>query len=559
MRALRPLRMMKRFPGLKAVLNALLRALPAVSSLVGLMCFVQFIVAVIAVDLFKGSMESCQGEAFDAFSEGRQALVTHPLPYSSLAAGARRDWAVNATARGMSAAAHADAVQGYVAGGLLSRDVCGWMGAEWGPANGMRQSFDTTPRAMMTLFEMSTTEGWVDMMWACTDSVGVGMQPVEDYAPSMRLACVGYLALFNFFFYSIFTGVIVDKFNSMKKENMGESVMMTAEQLRWIRMQQMMQKYHKQELEVSAEKRRTKMAKKGPFRRFIQRPEVRFVSGHFINVCIGLNVLVLAAKHFAQPDWVDTFTIQANYVFSAIFTIEAAVKIWIMRTRYWSSGWNRFDFVLVVVTNALLVYTWLVPDAAKVGPLGQVVRSFRMARVVRLVKTHKKLKAMFNTLLLSLPAVLNVATLMCVVLFIYASWGVQVFARVGLPEEGEIGTHANFQSFGTACLTLLRCATGEAWNEIMHDLAAQPEGCVNGAAWEQGVCGFDNSEGCAGLRGCGSPTIAYFYFVTYQLVMGLVFLNLFATVVIDGFSRCSEVSTVNGFGRCSEARARARG
>ena len=40
---------------------------------------------------------------------------------------------------------------------------------------------------------------------------------------------------------------------------------------------------------------------------------------------------------------------------------------------------------------------------------------------------------------------------------------------VNLEGAEELGMHANFQSFGTAFLTLIRCATGEAWNQIMFD------------------------------------------------------------------------------------------
>ena len=33
---------------------------------------------------------------------------------------------------------------------------------------------------MLVLFEMATTEGWMNVMFAAVDNRGVGMQPVQD-------------------------------------------------------------------------------------------------------------------------------------------------------------------------------------------------------------------------------------------------------------------------------------------------------------------------------------------------------------------------------------------
>jgi hypothetical protein len=38
-----------------------------------------------------------------------------------------------------------------------------------------------------------------------------------------------------------------------------------------------------------------------------------------------------------------------------------------------------------------------------------------------------------------------------------------------------LDVHANFQSFGEAFLTLIRCSTGEAWNAIMADVKREQQ------------------------------------------------------------------------------------
>jgi hypothetical protein len=43
----------------------------------------------------------------------------------------------------------------------------------------------------------------------------------------------------------------------------------------------------------------------------------------------------------------------------------------------------------------------------------------------------------------------------------------QVFGNIQLDSATEINRHNNFQSFFNAVVLLFRCATGEAWQEIM--------------------------------------------------------------------------------------------
>ena len=57
--------------------------------------------------------------------------------------------------------------------------------------------------------------------------------------------------------------------------------------------------------------------------------------------------------------------------------------------------------------------------------------------------------------------------LLTLFIYLYSVLGVFSFASVKL--NNELNEHANFQSFGTAAMTLFRIATGEAWNQLMFD------------------------------------------------------------------------------------------
>lgn len=64
------------------------------------------------------------------------------------------------------------------------------------------------------------------------------------------------------------------------------------------------------------------------------------------------------------------------------------------------------------------------------GSIATVIRIFRLGRVLRLVRGLESMAQLFNTLLLTLPSLGNVGALLCLLFFIYAAMGVQLFAKV---------------------------------------------------------------------------------------------------------------------------------
>lgn len=70
---------------------------------------------------------------------------------------------------------------------------------------------------------------------------------------------------------------------------------------------------------------------------------------HFIFICIVLNTIVLTLKWYEQDESIVRALEVINYVFSAIFLIEAILKILgLGPKRYFSDGWNQFDFIIAV-------------------------------------------------------------------------------------------------------------------------------------------------------------------------------------------------------------------
>ena len=130
----------------------------------------------------------------------------------------------------------------------------------------------------------------------------------------------------------------------------------------------------------------------------------------------------------------------------------------------------------------------------------------------------------------TIPAFLNVGSLIIVTIFIFATVGNKSFAGVKL--NGSLDEHNNFQTFGSSFLTLIIVMTGEGWYEIMHGLWRQKSvdfECIQ----EPTYLDFVNNN--YQTIGCGYNSAILFFFM-YIFCVSMVLLNLFIAVTLQGFN-----------------------
>jgi len=80
---------------------------------------------------------------------------------------------------------------------------------------------------------MSTTEGWVDVMYQMIDSVDIDMQPIENNNIFWSLFSMIFVFFGNFLILDLFTGVVVSTFNK-EKEILGKNFLLTENQKKWL-------------------------------------------------------------------------------------------------------------------------------------------------------------------------------------------------------------------------------------------------------------------------------------------------------------------------------------
>ncbi|KAG6970072.1 hypothetical protein JG688_00005042 [Phytophthora aleatoria] len=514
LRTFRPLRMISRRPGLKLVVNALFEAIPEVINVL-FVCMLFFLIfSIVAVNYLKGTFNACSGDVYNAFSDAQMSFLVSPKTWKD-SSDLQRNWFVGTACE--------TTFPTTTGSDLTSEYVCECWGADWGHV--LPQNFNNVGSAMLTFFEISTTEGWADVMMAAIDSNGIGMQPIRDNNMIWALFFVLFIMVGSFFVVNLFVGVIIDNFNRMKAA-LGGDFMLTPEQKKWIEAQK-------------AASRVGPVRILKPPRQFLRRQLFYLVKMQrfewFIMICIIVNTFLMAAQFFGESTMQAYVINIVNEIFAVIFTLEAVIKLTAFGWEYFEDQWNQFDFFVVLGTLLSVIVELF--TGASVRSLAMLVRVFRVTRILRLVKASKSIRQILLTLYIALPGLSNITSILFLMLFIYATMGVQIFAKVAM--SANIDDHANFQDFGTGFLFLLRAATGEAWNSCMHDLASSSPGCVDDPPYDPTMCGFNNFEGCKPLNGCGNP-IAYGFFCSFTLLVTYVMLNLTIAVILEGFSLSHE-------------------
>lgn len=115
----------------------------------------------------------------------------------------------------------------------------------------------------------------------------------------------------------------------------------------------------------------------------------------FIMSCIILNTICLAFVWYDEPPIVSEVIWNFNQFFNFVYTMEAAIKITAYGLDYFKVGWNRFDFLIVILTA--LEYILKSAFGIDSGSSGVILRMLRVSRLFKVFKKNKNLTVLFNT------------------------------------------------------------------------------------------------------------------------------------------------------------------
>uniref|UniRef100_A0A3Q2VBK8 Voltage-dependent L-type calcium channel subunit alpha n=1 Tax=Haplochromis burtoni TaxID=8153 RepID=A0A3Q2VBK8_HAPBU len=483
LRVLRPLRAINRAKGLKHVVQCVFVAIRTIGNIVIVTTLLQFMFACIGVQLFKGKFFYCTDNSKQTQAECRGSFITY------------KDGDV----------------------GKPDKAPRVWENSDF--------NFDDVLQGMMALFAVSTFEGWPGLLYRAIDSHAEDVGPIYNYRVVISIFFIIYIIIIAFFMMNIFVGFVIVTF-----QEQGE------------------QEYKNCELDKNQRQCVEYALKARPLRRYIPKNPYQYKVWYVVNstyfeylmfTLILLNTICLAMQHHGQTkNFNDAMNI-LNMLFTGLFTVEMILKLIAFKPRhYFVDAWNTFDALIVVGSIVDIAITEVnVSSPNSLPPFLPGLQNseenarisitfFRLFRVMRLVKLLSRgegIRTLLWTFIKSFQALPYVALLIVMLFFIYAVIGMQMFGKIALRDHMQINRNNNFQTFPQAVLLLFRCATGEAWQEIM--LACSPkQPCEKGST----------NESSSSNEDCGSQ-FAIIYFVSFYMLCAFLIINLFVAVIMDNF------------------------
>jgi voltage-dependent calcium channel len=244
-------------------------------------------------------------------------------------------------------------------------------------------------------------------------------------------------------------------------------------------------------------------------------------------------------------DWI-TWT---DIIFSAIFTIEAVIKIiadgfMFTPNAYIRSIWNQIDFFVLIT-----LWINVVADLTDRGSLSRAFRAFKALRALRLVNISETARQTFHDVLISGAwNILSAAVVAMSLLIPYAIWGLNIFNglfyyctdstqtitkstcigefssspqnwNVLAPRSWTNPEYYHFDDFGSSLAILFEIVSQEGWINVLTSAMA--------------IVGLDQNP-----RIDASPLNAIF-FVTFNILGAVFVLTLFVSVIITNYTKRS--------------------
>uniref|UniRef100_A0AAQ4RJB4 Sodium channel protein n=1 Tax=Gasterosteus aculeatus aculeatus TaxID=481459 RepID=A0AAQ4RJB4_GASAC len=476
LRALRPLRALSRFEGMRVVVNALVGAIPSIFNVL-LVCLIFWLIfSIMGVNMFAGKFYHC-------FNETSAEMF---LPED-----------VNNRSE------------------CIALIKANFTEVRW---KNIKVNYDNVGMGYLSLLQVATFKGWMDIMYAAVDSRDVESQPLYEANLYMYLYFVIFIIFGSFFTLNLFIGVIIDNFNQQKSKIY---LFMTEEQ----------KKYY------NAMK---KLGSKKP-QKPVPRPENKFQAlvfdlvttqlfDIFIMVLICLNMVTMMVETDEQSKEKEMILYWVNLVFIIVFTTECSLKMIALRQHYFAVGWNIFDFVVVILSIVGLLLADIIEKYFVSPTLFRVIRLARIGRVLRLIRGAKGIRTLLFALMMSLPALFNIGLLLFLIMFIFSIFGMSNFAYVR--KEAMIDDMFNFETFGNSMICLFMITTSAGWDGLLNPIMNTPPDCD------------PNLENPGSMvRGdCGSPALGIVFFTTYIIMSFLVVVNMYIAIILENFNVATEES-----------------
>uniref|UniRef100_A0A4W6CS78 Voltage-dependent T-type calcium channel subunit alpha n=1 Tax=Lates calcarifer TaxID=8187 RepID=A0A4W6CS78_LATCA len=243
--------------------------------------------------------------------------------------------------------------------------------------------------------------------------------------------------------------------------------------------------------------------------------------GRGIMIAILINTLSMGIEYHEQPDELTNALEISNIVFTSLFSLEMLLKVLVYGPfGYIKNPYNIFDGIIVVIS------VWEI-----VGQQGgglSVLRTFRLMRVLKLVRFMPALQRQLVVLMKTMDNVATFCMLLMLFIFIFSILGMHLFGcKFGSErDEDTLPDRKNFDSLLWAIVTVFQILTQEDWNKVLY----------NGMA--------------------STSPVAALYFIALMTFGNYVLFNLLVAILVEGFQAEGDASKsgseIDSFARSME-------
>ncbi|CAH2066683.1 unnamed protein product, partial [Iphiclides podalirius] len=360
-------------------------------------------------------------------------------------------------------------------------------------ANPKRFNFDNIGDALLTLFEVLSFKGWLDVRDVLIKALG----------PVHAIYIHVYIFLGCMIGLTLFVGVVIANYS----ENKG-TALLTVDQRRWCDLKKRLKIAQPLHLPPRPDGRKV--------RAFAYDVTQNLSFKRVIAIVVLINSALLAVTWSSHSSNTERLAL-TSALLTLVFVVEVVLKTIAFTPRgYWQSRRNRYD-LLVTVAGCIWIFMHFILKndlSYFVGFMVVILRFFTITG------KHTTLKMLMLTVGVSVCKSFFIIFGMFLLVFFYALAGTIVFGNVKYGEG--IGRRANFNSPIHSVAMLFRIVTGEDWNKIMHDCMVAPPYCTPADNyWE---------------TDCGNFTASLAYFCTFYVIITYIVLNLLVAIIMENFS-----------------------
>ncbi|XP_054834792.1 voltage-dependent T-type calcium channel subunit alpha-1G isoform X2 [Eublepharis macularius] len=222
--------------------------------------------------------------------------------------------------------------------------------------------------------------------------------------------------------------------------------------------------------------------------------------GRGIMIAILINTLSMGIEYHEQPEELTNALEISNIVFTSLFALEMLLKLLVYGPfGYIKNPYNIFDGIIVVIS------VWEI-----VGQQGgglSVLRTFRLMRVLKLVRFMPALQRQLVVLMKTMDNVATFCMLLMLFIFIFSILGMHLFGcKFASERDGDtLPDRKNFDSLLWAIVTVFQILTQEDWNKVLYN------GMASTSSW------------------------AALYFIALMTFGNYVLFNLLVAILVEGF------------------------